>query len=377
MPIYEIEVVVQGGTAQPITATLVRDLLTSLLGDARLDASAIKNLSAAGYQTPEAVRAALESLSGNNRLNATAIRSITKAMVFGAERAINLRTFADIWGSSSVRSSIVPIARGDLFVQKDTVSGPGMASNWLKDKDWIIALIDITVAPTQADLQNSTKFYKVPISELYSSSTTQPPSSETAYLRANPEGGTELMKNEAEATGDKSIALGYASKALKAKSVAIGAETSPSVVGGVAFGTIKSIESGDMQKEQFQLASDTFDNEPYLIQKPDRLVLENSFAYRLKITVTGVSSNTGDVRDDKYEGVVSISDTGVIRQNINKTTTTIGDMSEVSSSVAIETESTLDGDKHYLNIRVTGRPYEQIRFNVFVEYIATTLISPT
>lgn len=378
MPIYEITVVAETGTAQPVTATLVRDLLQSLLGDARLDSSAIKNLNLVGYQTPSQLRDALQSLIGNDRLNATAIKNLTKLLIAGAERALNLRSFADIWNTPSVRTGLLPIYRGDLIVQKDVIVGPGMSSNWLKDKDWIIALVDFpTTAPTQADLQNSTKFYKVPISELYPSSIITPPSTETAYLRANPEGGTELMKNEAEATGDYSVALGYNSKAEKAKALALGANTSPSMIGGVTFGVVNSVEKGDMQKELFQMALDTFDNNETLINYPERFVLLNSHSYRLRITVTGVSSNTGDMRDDKYEGIVSISDSGEIRQNIAKTSITIGDMSEVSTSAVVETESTLDGDKHYLNIMATGRPYEQIRWNVFVEYIITSLISPT
>lgn len=68
----------------PLTATEIRDLLTGLSGDARLDASAIKNLpgGSGGSETGETIKTKLEALTGDNRLDSSAVKNLNNFETF-------------------------------------------------------------------------------------------------------------------------------------------------------------------------------------------------------------------------------------------------------------------------------------------------------
>lgn len=71
-------ILLQGeGTGSPDTPEQIRDKLTTLTGENRLDASSIKNIQGGGgSDTAESIRDKLQTLTGANRLNATAIQGI-------------------------------------------------------------------------------------------------------------------------------------------------------------------------------------------------------------------------------------------------------------------------------------------------------------
>jgi len=294
-----------------------------------------------GYSTPEQVRDALESLTGNNRLSATAIRNILKTMVAGAERALNLRGFGNVWASQAYRDTMSPIMPGDLWIQSEAEPIPSKypadSQGWLGDgyppeppvaittfhnHDWYIALTAQNYTAgglTQSILSDRTKWYRIPFGQVFSK--------------------LGILNNEGEEV--------------------------------IAIDPVNSF--GDFQKSEYLLRIETADNTPTVMDYPQLPKLLHNAVHYLTIDVTSsVPADSTLLEAHQVEAIIGVDETGNASLDVNHRY--IGDINV--TFVNIDTE-VIEGDC-FLKIIVTGRDDNTVRWQAHVTHRVQSLyISPT
>lgn len=294
-----------------------------------------------GYNTPEQVRDALESLAGNNRTSATAIRNILKTMVAGAERALNLRGFGNVWTSQAYRDTMSPISAGDLWIQSEQEPSPfkypADDQGWLGDgfppeppgsittfhnHDWYIALVAQTYTAgglTQLILSDRQKWYRIPFGQVFFK--------------------LGMMNNEGEEV--------------------------------IAIDPVNS--RGDFQKSEYLLRIETEDDTPTVMDYPQLPKLLHNAMHNLTIDVT--SSVPGDrtlLEAHHVEAIIGVDEEGLA--SIEAVHRYIGTVHV--TLVNLDTE-VLDG-RCVLKILVTGRDDNKVRWQAHITHRVQSLyVSPT
>jgi len=283
-----------------------------------------------GYNTPDQVRDALHSLLGVNRLQGFAIYNMTKAMVVGCERAINLRDFGNVWLSQTYRDTMSPIKKGDLWVHSSNRTRvnmpfdsagylgdgfppePPTAINTWADGDWFIALTDQTYSAgglTQAILTDRTKWFRVPLGQLY------------------------RIFNYTSNDGEQAL----------------------------SFGDIH--EKGDLQKSEYLLYKETSDNTPVVINYPQQPVLSLNSNHSLTIDTTVVDMD--DLANNERfitEAIIVVNSDATFSAHVEQRR--VGAI-EGDANVVVTAE-TISPTECRLKITVTGIESQTTRFNCHV-----------
>lgn len=124
-------VLLQGeGTGSADSPEQIRDKLGTLIGDARLDATHIKNIPSGSSETGETIKIKLEALTGDERLSANAIKDLPSG---GGDTAIDIKekletlTGADKLSATAIKDIVDVINRIDggnaNAVFTDTMNG--------------------------------------------------------------------------------------------------------------------------------------------------------------------------------------------------------------------------------------------------------------